>query len=566
MKRLVSRAALLLAVTAAAQSSFATNYYFNANAGGSGNGSAASPFNSLGAAGSLDLNPGDHVYLRGTFDAPSGGLTLNANDSGTSAKPVTISSWGSTRATIDAVDSFGIRTLDAGGISVSNLNVVGSGPSSTDSTGLYTNTDSGIRFFNDSGKQNYVRVNNVSVSGFGENGIFVQGGSNESGFNDVKISNSSVFNNQRAGLSIAADFDTANRNAVTNVVIDHVKAYNNPGRANRPNEVNSGNGIVIGQVNGATIQNSVAYGNGSADASTNGGSVGIWAWDSNKITIQHNESYKNGTAGEHDGGGFDLDGGVTNSVMKNNYSHDNAGAGYLLAEFSNARNFAGNEVANNVSVDDGRKNGYGGLHAFGAIDSASVHDNTVYISPADKGQANTRDEAPAAIKVRGPQDKNIDFSNNLLIVKTDGRTEVYQPTKFENSDNASGISMDGNTYKLLSGDSSDPQAAALKSALDQLGSQLASGQVVAIDAQALSDYLKTTSDSVAVSDNTDTATNNDDVKKVINPPTEDISTLNPAVSTPTSVSLSPSRAAIPEPSSLGLIMVGASALLRRRRR
>ena len=40
------------------------------------------------------------------------------------------------------------------------------------------------------------------------------------------------------------------------------------------------------------------------------------------------------------------------------------------------------------------------------------------------------------------------------------RTDLYQPTKFENADNASGISLDGNTFKLISGDSSDPQAAA----------------------------------------------------------------------------------------------------------
>src|SRR6185437_6021510 len=342
MKRIFSRAAMLLAISAAAPSALATDYYFSAAAGSSGAGTAGSPWSNLSAADALDLNPGDNLYLRGSFSAPSGGILLGSQDAGTAAAPVSITSWGNSAATINAGNSYGIAADNVGGISISNLSIKGSGPASVGSTGLYTNASNGILFSTDTGKQNYIRVDNVNVSGFGENGIYLRGDSGSSGFNDVKITNSVVSQNQRAGLAIDADYNYAGRNAHSNVLIDHVTAANNFGRATSANEGHSGEGIVIGQVNGAVIQHSVAYGNGTHDASTQGGSVGIWAWDANNVTIQYNESHNNGTAGQQDGGGFDLDGGVTNSVMQYNYSHDNAGAGYLLAEFAGARNSSGN--------------------------------------------------------------------------------------------------------------------------------------------------------------------------------------------------------------------------------
>ena len=42
--------------------------------------------------------------------------------------------------------------------------------------------------------------------------------------------------------------------------------------------------------------------------------MGIWASESNRVVIQMCRSTGNRTGGRHDGGGFGLDGGVTNSV------------------------------------------------------------------------------------------------------------------------------------------------------------------------------------------------------------------------------------------------------------
>ena len=92
----------------------------------------------------------------------------------------------------------------------------------------------------------------------------------------------------------------------------------------------SGSGIILGNVDGGTIEWSRAYDNGRLG---NAG-VGIWTHDSTRILIQYNESFDNHTSGDADGGGFDLDGGVTHSIMQHNYSHDNDGAGYGLFEYA----------------------------------------------------------------------------------------------------------------------------------------------------------------------------------------------------------------------------------------
>jgi parallel beta-helix repeat protein len=455
----LSRALLapaLLGAVALAAPAYGGNYYFDASAPAGGAGTQSSPWNTLSIANSLDLNAGDHVYLEGKFNVSSG-LSLTSQDAGTASKPVVITSYGSSPATINAGDGFGLRATNVGGIDLSNLRFTGSGHtasggSARDGSGLYTNTNDGIGFYANEGiKQDHIRIDNVYVAGFGENGISLHGERGKSGFNDVRITNSVAEYNQRAGVNTDGDFNGSGKSAHTNVYVGSVRANNNAGRPNRPDENNSGSGIILGQVNGATIENSVAYANGTACASTQGGAVGIWAWDANNVTIQHNESYGNGTAGEHDGGGFDLDGGVTNSVMQDNYSHDNDGAGYLLAEFPNAKPFGGNVVRNNVSENDGRKNGYGGIHAFGAIGDTTVSGNTVIMNPAERKDLQPDGKGPAAVKFRDGSIKRISFKDNLFVITdTDGSTQTIDP-KMLDLGAADGASFDGNAYWRVDG-------------------------------------------------------------------------------------------------------------------
>ena len=115
--------------------------------------------------------------------------------------------------------------------------------------------------------------------------------------------------------------------------------------------------------------------------------VGIWAWDSRNIIIQYNESFNNKTGATKDGGGFDLDGGMVNSIMQYNYSHDNDGPGYLLAQFSYAREHKENIVRYNISENDCRINRYGIIHIWGDIEDAFIYNNTIFHSGPDTSHA-----------------------------------------------------------------------------------------------------------------------------------------------------------------------------------
>ena len=103
-----------------------------------------------------------------------------------------------------------------------------------------------------------------------------------------------------------------------------------------------------------------AYENGSNNRCTAGGPVGIWVWMCKNATIQYCSSHDNYAGLTKDGGGFDIDGGASNCILQYNYSYNNEGAGYLLAEFETWFPFTHNIIRFNISINDGRKNGYGG--------------------------------------------------------------------------------------------------------------------------------------------------------------------------------------------------------------
>lgn len=125
---------------------------------------------------------------------------------------------------------------------------------------------------------------------------------------------------------------------------------------------NSGNGIVIGEASNVTIEHSVAYGNGTSNNHIGGGPVGIWVYETKHAVIQYNESYDNSRGtGDSDGGGFDLDGGVSDSVVQYNCSHGNDGAAVLVFQYDGGREHTDNVIRGNVSVNDARKGNYGAI-------------------------------------------------------------------------------------------------------------------------------------------------------------------------------------------------------------
>ena len=123
--------------------------------------------------------------------------------------------------------------------------------------------------------------------------------------------------------------------------------------------------VVFGEVDGGAIEYCKSYNNEAANTSSTG-PVGIWCYDASSVLIQYNQSYRNMTAGG-DGGGFDLDGGTSNSYLQHNYSHDNHGSGYCLIEYSGAGAHTGNTVRHNISQNDASGIQIGGANAGSQI-------------------------------------------------------------------------------------------------------------------------------------------------------------------------------------------------------
>ena len=125
------------------------------------------------------------------------------------------------------------------------------------------------------------------------------------------------------------------------------------------------------------------------------GPVGIWAYQANNIVFEHNLSWGNRTSGA-DGGGFDFDHGVTNSVMQYNLSHDNHAYGYLLYTNDSPTTNLHNVLRYNVSYDDSASGtpfygavtllgGLSGPHTPGGLRGVSVYNNTVIASAGVTG-------------------------------------------------------------------------------------------------------------------------------------------------------------------------------------
>ena len=364
------------------------------------------PWRSIARVNAAQLLPGDSVLFQAnqTFH---GNLRLANKGTDRVDKPITIGSYGSGRATINAGCGAGCIVKNTEGVHLKELNFVGAGVSE--------NTNSGILFINtlpNAVKLKDIRIHCIDVSGFKHAGIcFIAEPPDRSwsGFCDVKITYVTSHGNGDAGIScIGAWNPEQDGYSHADFYVGNCSVYRNAGIRGKGSH--SGNGIVLGQVDGALIEHCRAYENGSLNDHEGGGPVGIWVWDANRVVIQFNESHHNRTGSSKDGGGFDLDGGVRNSTVQYNYSHDNDGPGYLLAQFSGARAFYGNILHHNISVNDGRKNRYGGIHlwstgANGGITDTAFYANTIFTTQSADGDV-------AAVDCTSEEIRNIRFCNN----------------------------------------------------------------------------------------------------------------------------------------------------------
>ncbi len=425
----------------------ARDFFFDADAGSDeADGSEHSPLRSIAHANSMSFAPGDRLLFRGgqTF---TGNLILAGENQGTVETPIVVGTCGTGRAVIDAGLGTGIWIRNLGGIVIQDLIILGAGPGK--------NVGSGVRIENTlpgATVLDYVRVLRVACSGFGGypgplwegyggpsnfgDGIFVGGRPSDrtkSGYRDVRIEDCETSGNQYCGIYVTGAWNPAiDSFANQDVHVVGCSAHHNLGdplyHANH-----SGDGILVEDVDGATIEHCAAWENGALCGCPFGGPVGIWTYSANAVVIRDCLSFSNRT-GSLDGAGFDLDGGVSNSIIERCVSHDNDGAGILLYTYPGSPHyFGGNIVRDNLSANDGKKNHMAGIaigRHGGKFEGLEIYRNTVV--------ASSKSGSNCAISIFGQEARDIRLHHNLIAV-ADGAhllNAVTQP----------GLSLSDNAY------------------------------------------------------------------------------------------------------------------------
>ena len=315
---------------------------------------------------------------------------------GTATNPVTLTSYGAGKAIVDAgAGSGGFFAWNAAGIDIQNLIFRGG------SFKANTANSVGILFYNDlPGNVRLARIhlNNVEVYGFGAlsiggidsagypvrrggDGLSIGAYNGLSGFTDIQISNSMIHDNEGNGIIMWGPDAIVLRN----VHISASEFYLNTGRSTSPDSSQfSGSGLVLYNVTSALVENCRSHDNGASG----NGTAGIMVMASDHVIVQNNQSYQNRAGGNSDGDGFDLDGATTDSLMQNNFSWGNDGAGYLFAQPPGFAAQARNVMRYNISENDGGPKNYGSLHIWNGgpgIDDIEIYNNVLYSNPASGG-------------------------------------------------------------------------------------------------------------------------------------------------------------------------------------
>jgi hypothetical protein len=380
----------LIAIAFLLTSCYQKGYYINHNGDDSNPGTKAKPFRTISKVNSLQLKPGDVVLFKADQDF-EGTLSLTAE--GTVTDSIKISTYGDGTATIDGGTKEAIA-IQGKYFSIDNLHTRGAGRK----TG---NTTNGVSLINAS----HALIRNLKTEGFQKSGLQLYNCQN------ITIKKVYAVRNGFSGINVTADDKSKSRN----ILIQDCLAENNPGDPTGLGN-HSGNGILVGISDSVVIDHCAATNNGWDMPRLGNGPVGIWAYETNNITIQYCISYRNKTAkGAKDGGGFDFDGGVTNSIIQYCLSYENEGAGYGMFQYKGASRWHSNVMRYCISYNDAiSTEGSGGIFMWnGSMDSTQladcyIHNNLIYST-----------HAPAVMFEPSSPLTSFKFSNNIFIGKNE---------------------------------------------------------------------------------------------------------------------------------------------------
>lgn len=338
------------------------------------------------------LVPGDSILFKSRTPYEK---CLDLHNFRSEVAPIVITSYGPGRAIISAGLSYGLHMSNCRNIIVENLIFSGSGR-------LSGNTEDGVVIEDCEN----IQLNDIDISGFQHSGMLVLGSGNH-----IRMIRIYANDNGFAGIHVYGKYP--DKYQCKNIYIGHSKAKNNPGDPTILNN-HSGNGIIVGACDSVLIEFCEALENGWDMPRKGNGPVGIWAWHADHVIIQHCISHHNKTSeGAADGGGFDLDGGVTNSFIQYCVTYDNEGPGFGIFEYGGASQWKNNTLRYNISINDGSKNGntcvmfWNGTGNKELLRDSYIYNNVFYNDRTNGSGVYYLDDCH----------KDILFTNNIFLTK-----------------------------------------------------------------------------------------------------------------------------------------------------
>jgi hypothetical protein len=332
-----------------------TTYYVDSAVGNDAHAgtSPATAWQTIQHVNGRSLLAGDRVLFQGGQTFTDHTLIIKSTWTGTAANPITFGSYGSGRATINIPNAIGVSAQTGSqGYLIRDLIFIGPGNTALGPNGVVLAGSSTV-----TPRAEYAELLNLDVSNYGAFGVIAKDSVNnvKGGFNNLRMTMVYSHDNRDTGIQIQGTVNgDQSTYSHTNVYVGYCWSYNNKGYNTGGNS--AGNGIYLNDILTGTIEYNLTFSNGLScvPATTGGGPYGNWGTDCNGVTWQFNESHHNGDGGPQDGGGLDLDWGCQNCIMQYNYSHDNLGAGYLVAQTAAApRYWLNNVYRYNISENDG---------------------------------------------------------------------------------------------------------------------------------------------------------------------------------------------------------------------
>ena len=359
--------------------------------------------------------------------------TVAIRSKGGKLSGIEITSYGQGRAEIRAGTGDGVFVQGAADVRITNLNLVGVGRKEGNHQGR------GVHLRHVTGAV----VDNVEASGFQRAGIEPRRSKN------VRITGFYAHDNGHAGISASS---------TRNLYIGRCRTINNPGDPNIKKN-HSGNGIVISGCADVLVEHCESAENGWDQwvGGQGNGPVGIWCHDSERVIIQYCVAHHNkSTSG--DGGGFDFDGGTSDSILQYNYTYENQSSGMLLWEYGSYKKLTRNTIRYNVFIHDGEA----GIR-FGKSGGHDVTDIEIYHNlVVSKG-------VPCVLK-QSSGVSNINIRNNILI--RSGGGELVKGEE--------GVRYEGNCYWTPDGKFSAAGHSSLEAWAAATGQETVSGKVVGL--------------------------------------------------------------------------------------